>query len=238
MIEWWRVDLDQGQSRCPDRTLHCSALSLATVPPFGTSAKDGAPRTRRTGRRIKMRLSLGRMGAAITICFVATTCLAQTARKTSSLCSLQEKVAQGEHMNVRVSGVYSVGPENSTLDDPECPVAPYQSTWVEFDLQMKRNDKKLRKLLEHSQRVYLVSEGEFYGPPLPDPKMPESLQKTFRAHWGHLGCCRTKLVVHVIWDVKAVPTDQPSGASSIHGAGRPEGTHATAVNDTLLTAAP
>jgi len=141
--------------------------------------------------------------------FISGICLAQTAQE-KSLCSLQETVAQGEHIHVRLSGVYSAGPENSTLDDPACPVAPYQSTWVGFDLQTKRNDKKLKELLEHSQRVYLVIEGEFYGPPLPDPKLPETLQRRFPPHWGHLGCCRTKLVVHVIREVKAVPTGHTS----------------------------
>lgn len=153
-----------------------------------------------------MLLRLGRIGA-ISIWFFAGACLAQNARELS-LCNLQEKVAQGEHIHVRISGVYSGGPENSKLDDPACPIAPYQSTWVEFDLQAKRNEKKLWKVLEHSKSVYLVSDGEFYGPPMPDPKLPEPLQKEFPPHWGHLGCCRTKLVVKVIQDVKTLPSDQ------------------------------
>jgi hypothetical protein len=157
-----------------------------------------------------MRLRLGIM-VGIAVCFIAEACFAQTVQE-KSLCSLKEKVTQGEHVAVQVSGVYSAGPENSTLDDPACPIAPYQSTWVEFELSAKRNDKKLRELLEHSDRVYLAVEGEFYGPPLPDPKLPETLQKGFAPHWGHLGCCRTKLVVHAILEVKAVPADQPAGA--------------------------
>jgi hypothetical protein len=143
--------------------------------------------------------------AAIIICFASGTCLAQSVQE-MSLCRLQEQVAQGAHIHVRISGVYTAGPESSTLDDPACPFAPYKSTWVDFDLKVKRNDKKLRKLLEHSQRVYLESEGEFYGPPLPDPNLPEALRKSFPPHWGHLGCCRTKLVVHLIRAVKAAPT--------------------------------
>jgi len=154
---------------------------------------------------MRMRIVLGTM-AALSICFVASTCRAQTV-KGMSLCDLQERVAQGDHVHVRIAGVYSAGPENSTLGDPACPVAPYRNTWVEFDLQTKRNDKKLRELLEHSQQVYLESEGEFYGPPLPDPKLPQAMQKGFPPHWGHLGCCRTKLVVHTIIQVRAVPTD-------------------------------
>jgi hypothetical protein len=152
-----------------------------------------------------MRIALGTV-TAISIWFAASTCSAQTVKGTS-LCDLQEKVAPGEHVHVRIAGVYSGGPENSTLGDPACPAAPYRNTWVEFDLQTKRNDKKMRQLLGHSQQVYLESEGEFYGPPRPDPKLPEAFQKGFPPHWGHLGCCRTKLVVHAIMEVRAVPTD-------------------------------
>lgn len=157
-----------------------------------------------------MCLRLGTM-VGIVVCFITGACFAQTVQE-NSLCSLKEKVAQGEHISVRVSGVYSAGPENSTLDDPACPIAPYQSTWVEFDLSTKHNDKQLRELLEHSQQVNLAVEGEFYGPPLPDSKLPEALQKSFAPHWGHLGCCRTKLVVHKILDVKAVSADHPASA--------------------------
>jgi hypothetical protein len=141
--------------------------------------------------------------AAITIFLIGGTSFARITQE-AALCGLQEKMPQGQHVHVRISGVYSARPENSTLDNPACPVTPYQSTWVEFDLTTKHNDKKLRKLLEHSGRVYLDAEGEFYGPPLPDPNLPLTLQNGFAPHWGHLGCCRTKLVVHAIRDVKAI----------------------------------
>src|SRR4051794_16616717 len=101
----------------------------------------------------------------VTICFVGLTCFAQTPDKMSSLCRLREKAAQGEHMKVLVRGVLKVGPESSTLNDPACSLSPYSSTWVEFDLRSKSNEKKLKDLLNHSQRVDLTSEGEFYGPP-------------------------------------------------------------------------
>ncbi len=142
-------------------------------------------------------------------CLVMGTCPAQTGQSTS-LCTLQEKVAPGEHIHVLVSGIYRVGPESSALDDPMCPITPYQSTWVEFELETKRNNGKLKKLLKQSQRVYLAAEGEFYGSPLPDPKLSEKLQSGFPPHWGHLGCCRTKLVVHVINEVKSLPAKPSS----------------------------
>ncbi len=148
----------------------------------------------------------------IAICFVAGVSYAQS--KTSvSLCSLKEGVADGEHISVRASGMYSVGLENSTLEDPACPFVPYGATWVDFDLSTKRNDKKLRTLLEHSGQVYLSVEGDLYGRPLPDPNLPEAIRKSYQPNWGHLNCCSTKLVVHVIRDVKAPPVSPPTDGS-------------------------
>jgi hypothetical protein len=153
-----------------------------------------------------MRLSLGTI-AVLSICFAGRTCSAQTV-KTTSLCTLQENIAPGHHLHVRIAGIFTSGPESSTLDYPACQIAPYHDTWVDFDLRTERNDKKLKKLLEHSQRVYLEAEGEFYGPPLPDPKLPEALQQGSPPHWGHLGSCRTRLVVYAIIEVRALPKDQ------------------------------
>ena len=138
----------------------------------------------------------------IAICSVVGVCSARSKPRPSSLCDLREKVADGQHISVLVSAVYSVGPENSKLDDPACAVVPYGSTWVEFDLSTKRNDKKLGKLLEHSAQVYLTAEGDLYGRPLPDP---DARLNAFQGRWGHLSCCGTKLVVHVIREVKTAP---------------------------------
>jgi hypothetical protein len=145
----------------------------------------------------------------ITIFSCGLACLAQTADTVSSLCSLREKTAPGKHVKVLVSGILSIRPENSTLDDPECSVSAYSSTWVEFDLRSKSNEQKLKDLLAHSQRVYLTAEGDFYGPPLPDPKLTDALQKDVPPHWGQLGCCRTKLVVHAIREISPTPNTFP-----------------------------
>lgn len=153
-------------------------------------------------------------GAAILICLATVLCPAQSVQE-QSLCKLQERVAPGAHIQVRISGIYSAGPENSTLDDQACPFTPYKSTWVEFDLKVKHNDKKMRKLLDHSQQIYLQVEGEFYGPPTPDPNLPKGAGSAFPPHWGHLGCCRTKLVIHIIRKVKPVPKDRAEGEAKI-----------------------
>jgi hypothetical protein len=123
---------------------------------------------------------------------------------TESLCSLQRKVSAGNHKSVRVSGIYGPGLDHSVLEEPSC---PDEGTWVELELQSNQNKEKLRKVLDQSKRVYVVVEGEFYGPPLPDPKLPKPIRKSYHPGWGHLAAFRTKLVVHAIREAKAVPQD-------------------------------
>jgi hypothetical protein len=130
---------------------------------------------------------------------------AQAVPNTSSLCVLQKKVVDGEHETVRVSGLYGPGLDRTVLEDAEC---PSESTWVELDLRSQENKEKLRKLLDRSRQAYVVVEGEFFGPPLPDPKLPEAIKKDYHPGWGHLAAFKTKLVVHVIREVK--PTSTPT----------------------------
>lgn len=57
-------------------------------------------------------------------------------------------------------------------------------------------------------------EGEFYGPGLPDPNLPEAIKKSYQPGWGHLGAFRTKLVVQAIQSVEPVPADHPGSADT------------------------
>jgi hypothetical protein len=118
---------------------------------------------------------------------------------------MQKKLADGEHETVRVSGVYGPGLDHTVLEDPSCST---EGTWIELDLRSEHNEQKLRRLLNRSRQAYVVVEGEFYGPPLPDPKLPEAIRKDYHPGWGHLAAFKTKLVVYVIRDVKpaAAPT--------------------------------
>lgn len=134
---------------------------------------------------------------------LAQTVAPQTGPNTASLCVLQKKVVEGEHETVRVSGVYGPGLDHTVLEDEEC---PSDSTWVELALRSKENKNKLRELLSRSRRAYVEFEGEFYGPPLPDPRLPEALKKDYHPGWGHLAAFKTKLVVHAIRNVKPAPT--------------------------------
>ena len=120
----------------------------------------------------------------------------------SSLCFLEQSAREGSHMTVRVSGVYGPGLDHTVLEEPSCIAA---GTWVELALQSDQNKEQLRKLLDRSHRAYVVVEGEFYGPPLPDPMLPEAIRKDYHPGWGRLGAFRTKLVVHAIKSVQPAP---------------------------------
>ena len=139
----------------------------------------------------------------VTVFLVAGTCFGQSKLVQTSLCGLQEKVAEGDHVSVTVSGVYKgglgdSGPALGTLSDSAC---PKETTWIEIALQSTENLKKLNEILDKSGRAYVAFEGELYGPPVPDPKLPDALRKNSHPGWGHLGAFKTKLVVHAIREV-------------------------------------
>ncbi len=50
-----------------------------------------------------------------------------------------------------------------------------------------------------------VFEGEFYGPPKPDPKLPEDIRRVYRPGWD--SGAMTKIVVHEIISVKSAPPE-------------------------------
>jgi hypothetical protein len=130
-------------------------------------------------------------------------CFGQATLKGMSLCVLDRNATEGSHTTAQVSGVFSQGLDLGTLQDAACPA---ETTWVELALMDNRNRNKLHGILEHSRegRASVVFEGEFYGPPSPDPNLPEAIRKSYHPNWGYSNCCRTKLVVHLIRDVKAV----------------------------------
>jgi hypothetical protein len=126
---------------------------------------------------------------------------------------------------VLVSGVFSEGLDRGTLEDNRC---PKEATWVELALRSQQNKDKLRKALEHSRRANVVFEGEFYGPPVPDPKLPEAIRKQYHPGWGHLAAFKTKLVVHEIRSVEAAPPMGDGATSALHESG-----YAEAVSETV-----
>jgi hypothetical protein len=135
---------------------------------------------------------------------------AQSVLPVRSLCSVAKGATEGSHNTVRVSGVYGPSLDLSVLEDSSCPA---ESSWVELDLRTNQNKAKLRKLLDRSRQAYVVVEGDLYGPPLPDPKLPEAIRSNYHPGWGHLGAFRTKLVVHAIKSVQPAPVASQAPAS-------------------------
>jgi hypothetical protein len=143
----------------------------------------------------------------MTACLVAGTCFGQSNPAHRTLCGLQGKVAEGDHVSVTISGVYEgglgdSGPAMGTLGDSACPM---ETAWIEVALQSPNNRKKLNRILRKSGRAYVVFEGELYGSPMPDPKLPEAIRKNYHPGWGHLGAFKTKLVVRAIREVGVAP---------------------------------
>jgi hypothetical protein len=125
------------------------------------------------------------------------------------LCVLQRTAKQGEQRPVQVAGIYITGYEGSVLTDAAC---SSQSTWVELNLESTANKEHLRSMLDTAGEADVVFVGEFYGPGVPSPNLPEAIRKSYQPGWGHLGAFRTKLVVHVIQSVKHAPADHPGSA--------------------------
>lgn len=136
---------------------------------------------------------------------VAGPCLGQSAPNEVSLCLLQQSIRQGEHQRVRTSGVVDGEELNGeVLIDSIC---PEELTWLEAALPPQKNTKELARIAHRHYVAHVVIVGEFYGPPNPDPKLPDKFRENYHPNWGHLGCCRTKLVVHKLIEVRAVPRD-------------------------------
>jgi hypothetical protein len=132
------------------------------------------------------------------------------------LCELQTKVAQGEHRTVRVEGVYLAGLEGQYLVTSGC---SGRSTDIEFELESHRLWKRLVQMSNKtnaqkeasgdSDAVLVVFEGEFYGPRVPDVKLPEAIRKNYHPGWDHMNASMTKMVVHAIQSVEPLPADHP-----------------------------
>jgi hypothetical protein len=154
----------------------------------------------------------------LTIGLMAGPALAQSSSDSQivPLCELQTKLTQGEHRNVRVEGVYLFGIEGQYLVTSDC---SGRSTTIEFKLRTHRLVKQLVRLSnrtnteKHSSGdgdpVLVVFEGEFYGPPVPDPKLPESFRKNYHPGWDPMNVSMTKMVVYAIQRVQPLPANHP-----------------------------
>jgi hypothetical protein len=154
----------------------------------------------------------------LTIGLMAGPVLAQSSSDTEvvPLCELQTRPAQGEHRDVRVEGVYLAGLEGQYLVTSGC---SGRSTAIEFELKKHRLWKKLVRLSNRTNTekhvsgdgdpVLVVFEGVFYGPPVPDAKLPEFFRKNYHPGWDPMNASMTKMVVHTIQRVQPLPPDHP-----------------------------
>jgi len=154
----------------------------------------------------------------LALCLVAEQVAAQSrpALQLVPLCELQTNISPGEHQTVRVEGVYLSGLEGQYLVTSGC---SGRSTSVEFDLKSHRLWKQLTEMSNKTNSekhisgdgdaVLVVFEGEFYGPRVPDPKLPEAIRKNYHPSWDHNDASMTKLEVHTIQSVEPLPADHP-----------------------------
>jgi hypothetical protein len=161
-----------------------------------------------------MRNALCMLGLFV-ISLVAKQGAAQDQLPIYSLCDLQMQLTQGEHRTVRVEGVYLAGLEGQYLVAAGC---SGRSTAIEFDLKSHRLWKRLiqmsnktnarRHVSGDGDAVLVVFEGEFYGPRVPDPKLPEAIRRIYHPGWDNNNSM-TKLVVHMIQSAESLPADHP-----------------------------
>lgn len=132
------------------------------------------------------------------------------------LCELQTGLRQGEQRNVRVQGVYLSGVEGQYLVTSGC---GGRSTFIEFRLKTHRLWKEMVRLSNRTNLekhvsgdgdpVLVVFEGEFYGPRVPDSKLPDAIRKNYHPGWDPMNASMTKMVVHTIRSVRLLPPDHP-----------------------------
>ena len=144
----------------------------------------------------------------LAMCLAVGTCFAQSNLGSLSLCQLQARATEGTHIAVQIAGIYSEGIDMGVLSALGCS----EGTWVELVLQSQRNKNKMSKYLHHSNQCFVVFEGELYGPPVPDSKLPDSIRNVYHPGWGHLGAFRTKLVVRFIREARPAPKHSPSAS--------------------------
>jgi hypothetical protein len=153
--------------------------------------------------------------ALITFLVMAQSGMGQSHLDRSSLCKLQANAREGERQEVQVEGVLLAGLEGAYLVVAHC---SGQATMLDFE-QVK-DHKKLDRMWRMVDRpnsargvhgdgapVLVVFEGEFYGPPVPDQRLPGPIKKVYYPGWDNNAT--TKLVVYRVLSVRELPANDP-----------------------------
>ena len=144
-------------------------------------------------------------GILATVLFGCATLSGAAQPKPQSVCNIPQ-LAPGTHQSVRVAAVAESGTDMGVLTVVSCPSV--QPIWFELSLKSERNRSNMHGQIEKSGEASVVLSGELYGPPQPDPKLPESIRKNYHpAGWGHLGSFPMKVVVFRIESV--APAGKP-----------------------------
>jgi hypothetical protein len=151
----------------------------------------------------------------ITALLIARSAVGQSHAGRSSLCQLQADAKEGEHQEVLVQGVLLAGMEGDYLVVAHC---SGRTTMLDFG--QVQDHKKLdhmwnmvdkpniaRKVHGDGAPVLVVFEGEFFGPPAPDQRLPAPIKKIYHPGWD--GNATTKLVVHAVRSFKKLPAGDP-----------------------------
>ena len=136
-------------------------------------------------------------GILVTILLGCATLSSEAQSKPQSLCNLPQ-LAPGAHQS-------GVGYGYGRAYGHSCPSV--QPIWFELSLKSERNRNKLHNQIEKSGKAAVVLSGELYGPPQPDPKLPETLRSNDNQGWGHLGSFPMKIVASRIDSV--APAGRP-----------------------------
>lgn len=137
----------------------------------------------------------------------------------SSLCDLQVQSKAGDRRIVQIEGVYLSGMEGASyILVPECSM---QSTYVEFNLKTRKNWDLLRSLISEKRDkgkigdgspILVVFEGEFFGPPLPNPTWPDWFRKAYHPGWD--SNAKTKIIVYSINSASRLSADHPCASKN------------------------
>jgi hypothetical protein len=157
--------------------------------------------------------------AVIVILILALiTAYGATSRKHPSrvlkLCDLFENWEKYHGHKVRVRAIYEVG-AGAWLYDPTCRNGE-ALTYVNILRDAKGARRRLQQIATKDRRVWVILEGEFYGPkPFSniDPRLPAKLRQGLeKSHkrYGHLDSFDTMITVTRVVDAAEVSADVPA----------------------------
>jgi len=146
---------------------------------------------------------------------IAQNGISQALLNRSSLCELQANAKAGDRQEVEVEGVLLAGLEGAYLVVGHC---SGRATMLDFaEVQDHKKLDRMWRMVDRTntargvygdgEPILVVFEGEFYGPPIPDQRLPEPIKRIYYPGWDNNAT--TKLVVRAVRSFKALPAGDP-----------------------------